>query len=235
MLNLSVEPLEGSPALGIPVQFTPQAALGAPSISSSIGNGNYGATWLRSDIAGLSGTATLGTLAVTLPAGIYNRAAYAVHFDHASASPNGIASFPSQTRTGLILIGDWSGSIYNDGIPDSWRLRYFGTVNNLLAHADADADGDGAPNWHEYLASTDPLAAQSVLRVLTDRPLAGESQNCVIRWPGVAGKRYRLERSATLFNPVWTPVYTNTGSGREMQYQDPAGGAVRFYRVTVIP
>jgi len=235
MLNLSVEPLEGSPALGIPVQFTPQAALGAPSISSSIGNGNYAATWLRSDIAGLSGTATLGTLAVTLPAGIYNRAAYAVHFDHASASPNGIASFPSQTRTGLILIGDWSGSIYNDGIPDSWRLRYFGTVNNLLAHADADADGDGAPNWHEYLASTDPLAAQSVLRVLTDRPLAGESQNCVIRWPGVAGKRYRLERSATLFNPVWTPVYTNTGSGREMQYQDPAGGAVRFYRVTVIP
>src|ERR1035441_1871221 len=51
-----------------------------------------------------------------------------------------------QTLTGLILLSDRSASIYGDGIPDSWRLRYFGTVNNILSQAAADADGDGRPS-----------------------------------------------------------------------------------------
>ena len=63
-------------------------------MTSSTGNGNYAATWLNSTIAGLTGTATLGTLTVTIPANAPSSAAYAIHFDHASASPNGIASFP---------------------------------------------------------------------------------------------------------------------------------------------
>ena len=33
--------------------------------------------------------------------------------------------------TGLVTLSDRSVSSYNDGIPDSWRLRYFGTLNNL--------------------------------------------------------------------------------------------------------
>ena len=169
MLNLSVEPLDGSPALTSPVQFAPNAALGTPAMTSSTGNGNYAATWLNSTIAGLTGTANLGTLTVTVPANAPSSAAYAIHFDHASASPNGIASFPKQTLTGLILLSDRSSSIYNDGIPDSWRLRYFGTVNNLLSQAAADADGDGANNWQEYLAGTDPTDPKSVLRV-SDQP-----------------------------------------------------------------
>jgi hypothetical protein len=133
LLNLSVEPLDGSPALTSPVQFKPNAALGTAAMTSSTGNGNYAATWLNSAISGLTGTATLGNLILTIPADAQSSAAYAVHFDHASASPNGIASFPKQAITGLILLSDRSASIYGDGIPDSWRLRYFGTVNNILA------------------------------------------------------------------------------------------------------
>ena len=132
MLSLNVEPLDGSPLLTSAIQFTPSAALGSPTMSASTGNGNYSATWLNNAIAGLNGTATLGYLHVTVPANAPSSAAYAIYFNHASASPNGIAPFPKQTLTGLILLSDRSSSIYSDGIPDSWRLRYFGTAHNIL-------------------------------------------------------------------------------------------------------
>ena len=35
-------------------------------------------------------------------------------------------------------VADRSGSSWNDGIPDWWRLLYFGTVSNLLSAADLD-------------------------------------------------------------------------------------------------
>jgi hypothetical protein len=235
MLNLSVEPLDGSPALTSPVQFAPNAALGAPTMSSSTGNGNYAATWLNVGIAGLTGNANVGTLTVTVPAGAPSSAAYAVHFDHASASPNGIASFPDKTLTGLVLLSNRSSSSYGDGIPDSWRLRYFGTVNNILTQAAADADGDGASNGHEYGAGTDPVDPNSLLRVATAQDRAQQGPDCVIRWPSVAGKRYLIERSTGLFGGNWIPVSTNTGSGTDMEFHDTSGGAVRFYRVHVTP
>jgi VCBS repeat-containing protein len=234
-LNLSVVPLDGSPALTTPVQFTPNAALGTPTMSSSTGNGNYAAAWLNSAIAGLTGSNILGTLTVQVPVTASANSAYAIHFDHASASPNGIASFPKQTLTGLILLSDRSSSIYNDGIPDSWRLRYFGTVYNLLSQAAADADGDGANNWQEYIAGTDPTDPTSVLRVSTDQAVAQQSQDCVVHWPSVAGKQYIIERSASLFGSNWIPVSTNTGSGTDMEFHDTTGGSVRFYRVHVTP
>jgi hypothetical protein len=235
MLNLTVQPLDGSPALTSPVQFTPNAALGTLAMSSSSGNGNYAATWLNSAIAGLTDSATVGTLTVTIPANAPGSAAYAIHFDHASASPNGIASFPNQTLTGLILLSDRSSSIFNDGIPDSWRLRYFGTVNNLLSQASADADGDGASNWHEYMAGTDPTDPKSLLRVSTDQAVAQQGQDCVIRWPSVVGRHYVIERSTSLYGAAWTPISTITGSGTDMEFHDTTGGKVRFYRVSVAP
>jgi hypothetical protein len=235
MLNLSVEPLDGSPALTSPVQFTPNPVLGTPTMTSSTGNGNYAATWLNSAIAGLTGTATLGTLTVTVPTNASSSAAYAVHFDHASASPNGIASFPKQTLTGLILLSARSSSSYGDGIPDSWRLRYFGTIYNILSQASADADGDGANNWQEYIAGTDPTDPKSVLTASTDQAAAQSGQDCVIHWPSVAGKTYLIERSTSLYGTNWAPVSTSTGTGADMEFHDTTGGGVRFYRVQVTP
>ena len=110
MLNLSVESLTNAPLLTASVQFTQSAsALGNPYTTDSTGNGNYSAVWLNdantgATGAGLTGTVTIGNLAVTIPANAPRGATYGVNFDHASASPNGLASFPNQTVTGYITV-----------------------------------------------------------------------------------------------------------------------------------
>jgi len=114
-------------------------------------------------------------------------------------------------------------------------LRYFGSIYNLLSQATADADGDGANNWQEYVAGTDPTDSTSCLTVGTHQSAAVQPQDCVVHWPSVAGKTYLIERSATLFAPNWIPVSTNAGTGSDMEIHDTTGGTVRFYRVQVAP
>ena len=241
MLNLSIVPLDGSPALTTPVQFTANSvsALGQPYKTDSIGNGNYAATWLPanvpiSSLTGLTGNTTLGTLTVTLPTNATSLSAYAIHFDHASASPNGMASFPKQARTGLITFSSRTNSSYGDGIPDSWRLRYFLTLNNYLSQTNADADGDGVDNLHEYLAGTDPTDPTSCFKKIgTDAGAALQPQDCVISWPSAIGKQYVIQRSPSLSTPLWTSIATNSGNGTIMEFHDTSGSGIRYYRVRV--
>jgi hypothetical protein len=46
-------------------------------------------------------------------------------------------------------------------------------------------------------------AQPEALRISTFLVKDGET---VLRWKSIAGKAYRVERSATLEHPVWTPV-----------------------------
>ncbi len=233
LLNLSVVPLDGSPALTSQVTFTPISSLGPPNNNyvEQRGLGNYAAAWLNNAVTGLTGTTTIGLLNVPIPAGATTDSAYAVHFDHASASPSGFASMPEQTTSGLITLSSRTNSLYGDGIPDSWRLRYFGTIYNYLSVSNADADGDGYDNWHEYVAGTDPTDPTDHLNAAAGQVPA--NQPGYIQWPSVAGKQYAVQRSIALFPPNWVNVGTFTGTGETMQFNDTVAGKNYFYRVQV--
>ena len=234
MLNLTVTPLDGSPALTAPVSFTQSASvLGTPVITDSKGNNNYAAVWLNSTNAGLTGTSTIGYLSITIPAGATTKAAYAIHFDHASASPNGIASFPKQTLTGLITLSSRTNSSYGDGIPDAWRLRWFGTVYNVLSSSNACPSGDGVNNWSKFVAGVDPNVANDFPSTKAASPSSGSTT--AIQWPSTSGTQYVIERSPTLFNSGWTAIATNTGTGATMQFNDTNTSKVLFYRVLIVP
>lgn len=234
-ISVNVEPLDGSPPLNANVQFVPNPNLGMPTYSSSRSLNNYAAAWLNPDVPGLAGTnVVVGQIQFTVPTNATQLAAYAVDFEHVSASPNGIAPFRKRVRRGLVTLTDRSSSTWGDGIPDAWRLRYFGSINNILSAATADADGDGLTNMQEFQAGTDPNDCTSNFILKPGHDIT-QPQCVVIRWPSAVGKRYAVEVSTSLYGPIWMPVATNIGTGWDIEYRDlnPALGP-RFYRVRLL-
>jgi hypothetical protein len=132
----------------------------------------------------------------------------------------------------LITVGDRSGSSWRDGIPDTWRLLYFGTISNALSAANADPDGDGASNWQEYVAGTNPLDATSVFQFLPASAPAGGS--FTLQWPSVVNKHYTVQSAPSLFGG-WTTLATNLpGNGQTLQWTDSSAAAgARYYRALV--
>jgi hypothetical protein len=232
MLNVEIDPLDGSPAITNAIAFDAAAGLGSPHITGAQTVNDYAAAWLDSTVSGVSGTNILGTLTVTLPPNVNTNSAYLVHFDHFSASPNGIALFHATVQDGLITVGNRTGSSWNDGIPDTWRLLYFGTVSNALSAANADPDGDGASNWQEYIAGTNPLDGTSVFKFLPGAASSGPS--FTLQWPSVVNKTYTVQSSSSI-NGGWTTVASNLiGNSQVLQWTDTnASGGTRFYRALV--
>jgi hypothetical protein len=232
MLNVVLEALDGSPPITTAVSFTAATNVGSPWATVSQTVNNFAAAWLDSTVAGVSGQNIIGTLNVTLPPSVTANSAYRVHFNHFSASPNGLALFHATVQDGLITVGDRSGSSWNDGIPDTWRLLYFGTISNILSAASADPDGDGASNWQEFIAGTDPLNAASVFEFLPATAQVGSS--FTLQWPSVVNKNYTLQSSSAL-GGGWTTVATNLlGNSQVLQWTDTnASSGARFYRALV--
>jgi hypothetical protein len=233
MLDVTLEPLDGSPPITNTISFSTGANLGAPTLTSSQGANDFSAAWLDSTVSGVSGTNIIGSVSVTLPANVTSNSAYRVHFGHFSASPNGLALFKTTAQDGLITVGNRSASSWNDGIPDSWRLLWFGTVSNALSAANADPDGDGASNWQEYVAGTNPNDSTSVFQFLPGASFA--LPNFTLQWPSVINKHYTVQSSASLNPNTWTTLATNiAGTGQTMQWIDTnAGAKSRFYRALV--
>jgi hypothetical protein len=239
MLNISVQPLDGSPPLAETVRFTPSSALGVPAMSSTKDGQNFAGAWLNNKVVGVAGETIVGHLSVSIPADAKSTAAYRLHFEHVSASPNGLALFPIQSSDGLLMLDDRSVSSLGDDIPDTWRLRYFGSVSNLLSHAQVDADGDGVSNWDEFIAGTNPMDRASHLRLGANPATGGphgETRGLTLRWPSVAGKLYAIEAAPALVGSEWLPASSPlAGTGQELQFTPLDGSnAAQFYRVRLI-
>ena len=229
-LNVTVQAMDGSPAITNAIQFS-SVGLGQPSLIMSSGPNNYSAAWLNNAISGISGTGVIGTLQITIPANATASSAYRIHFDHISASPNGLARFDQHVQDGLVLLASRTNSTWGDGIPDTWRLRYFGSLGNVLSQANADADGDKVSNWAEYKMGTDPNDVSSYLHLMKPKTSSG----LTVRWPSVGNKHYLIECAPALFDAAWSVISTNiVGDGQEMEFTDATQiSGTRFYRVRV--
>ena len=118
-----------------------------------------------------------------------------------------------------------------------WQLTHFGSTNHPYGAARADADGDGAPNYLEYLTGGNPLLATDGWR-LSIRPTG---RGMEIRFPRAANRGYEVEWTHNLGAPnSWQaldvpgnkPFFAAAPS--EAIVVDPDRDAnARFYRIRV--
>jgi hypothetical protein len=119
----------------------------------------------------------------------------------------------------------------NDGIPDGFEYAH--GFNLLVDDAGLDADGDGQTNLAEYWTGTNPLQADSVLRITKVQRLpAGE---VVVTWDSVAGKKYIVQAAESFPGGFTDLPGTNTAAGATSVYTNSAAVPQRFYRVRWLP
>lgn len=209
-----------------------------------------------------SGIYLLGLLCV-LTAGMSDETATAQSYQLNSSDQLAQVTYSSASR--ITLAYDNAGNLTEmkaigtqteedtdtDSLPDAWELVYFNNLaakptddpngdghNNLweFQHGtdpvNPDSDGDGQPNAAELLAGTDPNDGASVFKLLGVAFSAGAPET---RWSSVAGKRYRLERSANLaagFTPLMTGI-SATAPQNTHRDTTTAGLGPFFYRVVL--
>ncbi|MBS0659565.1 MAG: HYR domain-containing protein [Verrucomicrobia bacterium] len=119
---------------------------------------------------------------------------------------------------------------------ETWRLRYFGRIDNSSDAADlADPDRDGLNNLLEYALGLNPLAAEVSDHLLSQRIVNGQSTVSFYRARGELN--YLVYVSTDLMS--WTLIATNPGTlDSQVTLTDPMPilpGARRFYRLEVVP
>jgi hypothetical protein len=126
----------------------------------------------------------------------------------------------------------------SDGIPDWWRLAYFGHALGSaadLSRGSDDADGDGVSNLTEYLHGTNPLNSSS-FPTLPPFNLGGAAMsggNFQFNFNSTTNWTYQLQRRDTLdASSVWTDIGAPVaGTGGVLIFSDGATDNTRFYRV----
>ncbi|MHC1767988.1 MAG: S8 family serine peptidase [Verrucomicrobiia bacterium] len=84
----------------------------------------------------------------------------------------------------------------NDTLPDWWEHSTFASID--IAGRETDTDGDGVTDRQEFSTGTDPTDSISVFKMISATRVS--QRNIAVRWYGVAGQVYALERSTNLLS-----------------------------------
>lgn len=113
----------------------------------------------------------------------------------------------------------------SNGIPNSWQSAYG------VTDANADPDGDGATNYEEYMAGTNPTNGTSVFAA--NGPLSGVS-NPVIQWNSSPYRYYSVQATTNLVDG-WITVSSNNPATPPVNTYTGAVSRTGFYRIQIDP
>jgi hypothetical protein len=230
-----VTPNGNAPAVGA-LQFNPAAGIPAPMALSGLSSNDIIRAWsLGAFTAPLQNSNYLGTLTFQIPSSAEAGQSYAVHFSGVDGASNYTTAYQMESFPGaawVLSTAQQPPSLTSD----EWKINFFGSVTNAMAVDDVDADGDGALNWQEYLAGTDPTNPLSRLQFGGASISAGAPGGVALNWLTAPGKSYVLQSIPATGGTNWTSISTNTGDGYTCQFiQTNYSGHEQFYRLRLQP
>jgi hypothetical protein len=185
----------------------------------------------------LQGSNVVGHIRFRIPVNAPYSTCYSIKFANADGSPDLNTQYDFESLPGCAWI-QMAFPVSGSSISVEWKTNFFAIVNNPRADPAADPDGDGIPNWAEYVAGTDPTNAHSHLDLIGAGSLGDkQSVGFKLRWLSAPGKSYVLECTSDLTGPVWKPIANNMpGSGQVLEFIDTnTDHKAQFYRVRVAP
>jgi hypothetical protein len=229
-----VSPNGNAPPVG-QVEFIPTNGIPSPMSLSGLSANDILNYWMLGDFTTpLQNSNQIGTISFQVPTNAQAGQSYAVHFVGVNGVPDDTTDYMMESFPGYAWV--LSTALQPASITsDEWKLHFFGSLTSSLAGDDVDADGDGAPNWQEYLAGTDPTNSLSVFQFGgAGFPTGGSG--FALSWLTAPGKTYILESIPALGGGRWTAINTNTGDGYIYQfYQTKCNGKAQFYRILLRP
>jgi hypothetical protein len=143
------------------------------------------------------------------------------------------ANIPGATSTNLVLnnLRPHHGGVYTFVVtnttenPDIYR-----EFNATLSILEPDTDGDGAPDWHEADAGTDPNDPQSYFRI-TD--IDKDGSGATIEFLAIANRTYSVQYSVPLDPLSWLKLVDVEArlTNRIERILDPSADSRRYYRI----
>ena len=135
----------------------------------------------------------------------------------------------STTSAAVVITVPWDADA--DGMPDDWELLRMGSPTNA---PDGDWDGDGFPNYSEWVASTDPNAPGSFIGWENKMVLSPDSVELTFQC--ITGRTYTIEALDGLLNRTneWHYVDTVVSTNDPMTWVDTnALPDARNYRIRI--
>jgi hypothetical protein len=216
--------------------FTPAGGVPKPLVLAGLTGNDQVQAWSFGTFAtALENSNYLGTVSFQVPTNAQPGACYTLHFSGVDGAPDFTTDYQMESHPGYVWV--MSSNLQPASITsDEWKIAFFGSLTNSQAGDDVDADGDGAPNWQEYLAGTNPTNAGSYLQFSSASLNTNGVRGTAINWLTAPGKTYVLQSSPTLNGTNWRPINTNSGDGNNYQcVVTNMGGNACFYQIHLQP
>ncbi len=221
-----VESSDGStPALS----FSPAPGLATGMAAPELPVGQVGYAWPVGSVNLGGGVHSAGAISFTVPAGAAPGTVYTIRFKTVDGAGDINTQYDFESLRGAVVVRGTLPPNPFGRQSDEWVRRFFGRIDNALAHANEDADGDGISNLEEFLAGTHP-AELRMHRLAEWREQSKKGFR--VKFFAAVGETYIVE-SAESLRGTWTQVGTGVvGDGSLKEVLDEAASdTTKFYRI----
>jgi len=223
---------EGSAPMPGAITFTPAPGITGGQVLPGLSANDIICAWSLGSLASpLQNSNNLGQISFSIPGGAQPGQRYTLQFSYVDGAPDLNTYYQLESFPGSVWVMSSAGSAPSS-TSDEWKVAFFGSTTNALAADTADADGDGVPNWKEFMAGTNPTNAASCLQFTS---AISDSGSTTLTWLSAPSKTYAIEAAPSINATTWSTLGSVLGDGTVKQVVEPNTGTVQFYRIRLQP